>query len=130
MMRSLGWVLIGGCALLVSGCVSPEQQRAMDRQKCGDFGFVPGTNAFAHCVMTVTQQREAQEAAGLREWEEKLAREQQPHDDDDHHHHHDDDHNWDHHHDDQHDDDPRCTTINSQFGNTMTTRQECHSFGM
>jgi hypothetical protein len=52
---------------LLSGCCpTPEEQRAMDQQKCGGFGFAQGTDAFAHCMMTVTQQREAQDAADRR----------------------------------------------------------------
>jgi hypothetical protein len=53
--------------ILLSGCgPTAEEQRVMDQQKCGGFGFAPGTDAFAHCMMTVTQQREAQDAADRR----------------------------------------------------------------
>ncbi|MGV7031068.1 hypothetical protein [Methylobacterium symbioticum] len=30
----------------------------MDRTTCAEFGFEPGTDAFAQCMMDVTQQRE------------------------------------------------------------------------
>ena len=38
----------------------------LDQQKCAGFGFAPGGDAFAHCMMTVNQQREAQNAADRR----------------------------------------------------------------
>jgi hypothetical protein len=34
--------------VLLSGCgPTAEEQRVMDQQKCGGFGFAPGTDAFA-----------------------------------------------------------------------------------
>jgi hypothetical protein len=38
----------------------------MDQQKCTGFGFTPGTNAFAQCMMGIYSQREAQTAADRR----------------------------------------------------------------
>lgn len=61
---------IVGLALLAVGlaaCVSPEEQRATDQQTCAGYGFQPGTDAFAHCMMKTAQQREAQEAANARQ---------------------------------------------------------------
>ena len=56
-----------GMAAIVAGCgPTAEEQRTMDMQKCGGFGFAPGTDAFAHCMMGVSQQREAQQAADQR----------------------------------------------------------------
>ncbi len=52
----------------VAGCgLSPEEQRAADQQGCIGYGFTPGTDAFAHCMMTTAQQRSAQEAAAARQ---------------------------------------------------------------
>ncbi len=52
---------------LLTGCgPTPAEQHALDQQKCAGFGFAPGSDAFAHCMMTVNQQREAQNAADRR----------------------------------------------------------------
>ncbi len=54
-------------ALGLAACgLSPEEQRAADQQGCVGYGFRPGTDAFAHCMMATTQQREAQQAADRR----------------------------------------------------------------
>ncbi len=50
---------------LVSACVSPEEQHAADAQRCTGFGFTMGTTAFANCMMSTANQREAQQAAIL-----------------------------------------------------------------
>ncbi|MEH3148030.1 MAG: hypothetical protein PGN34_22435 [Methylobacterium frigidaeris] len=50
--------LAGACALAVSACVTAREQRAMDQTRCGEFGFELGTDAFAECMMGVSQQRE------------------------------------------------------------------------
>ena len=53
--------------LLLIGCgPTAEEQRAADQQKCSGFGFQPGTESFAHCMMGVYSQREAQAAADRR----------------------------------------------------------------
>jgi hypothetical protein len=66
-MRVLAFVAASASVLVLAGCVSPEEQRAMDQAKCSGFGFAPGTEAFAHCMMGISQQREAQEAADRRQ---------------------------------------------------------------
>ncbi|WP_298964572.1 hypothetical protein [uncultured Methylobacterium sp.] len=50
--------LAGACALAVSACVTAREQQAMDRGRCAEYGFEPGTDAFAQCMMGVTQHRE------------------------------------------------------------------------
>lgn len=55
----MGLVLVGACALTLSACVSAKEQRAMDQDKCVGFGFEAGTDAFAQCMMGVSQQRDA-----------------------------------------------------------------------
>ncbi len=63
-----------GAVLLLAGCgPTAEQQAAMDaaqraadQQKCTGFGFAPGTDAFAHCMMGIASQRDAQAAADRR----------------------------------------------------------------
>ncbi len=50
---------------LVSACVSPEEQRAADAQRCSGFGFTMGTSAFANCMISMANQSDAQQAAVL-----------------------------------------------------------------
>lgn len=52
-----------GCLLLVlaplalAGCVSADDQRAADQNKCASYGYEPGTDRFADCMMTQDNQR-------------------------------------------------------------------------
>ncbi|WP_206742651.1 hypothetical protein [Acidisphaera rubrifaciens] len=59
---------------VLAGCApSPAElaaqaaaQRAGDQNRCMGFGFQPGTDGFAHCMMTVATERDAQAAADRR----------------------------------------------------------------
>ena len=60
-------------ALVLAGCETPEQQaareaaqRAADQNRCAGFGFVMGTDQFAHCMMGLSTQRDAEAAADRR----------------------------------------------------------------
>jgi tRNA pseudouridine32 synthase/23S rRNA pseudouridine746 synthase/23S rRNA pseudouridine1911/1915/1917 synthase len=66
LMRVIYLALFGTAFALVAGCVSPEEQRAMDQRQCTGYGFTPGTDAFANCMMNTSQQRDAQAAADRR----------------------------------------------------------------
>ena len=59
-MRTLGLIVLGMSYLLVSGCetVTPQQQHAMDQQRCAGYGYAPGTDRFADCMMNTSQRRE------------------------------------------------------------------------
>lgn len=57
-MRILAMIGLAGL-LLTSGCTTPEEQRAMDQQRCAGYGFQPGTDAFAQCMMQTSMQRDA-----------------------------------------------------------------------
>ncbi|MFC3723108.1 hypothetical protein [Neoaquamicrobium sediminum] len=48
-----------------AGCVSTDDQRAMDAEKCNSFGFQPGTDGFATCMMRQDAQRTADEQRSL-----------------------------------------------------------------
>ena len=65
-MKAIHLAVLGGMVLLWGCGPTAEEQRAMDQQRCAGFGFSPGTDNFAHCMMSVTQQREAQGAADQR----------------------------------------------------------------
>ena len=43
---------MGACApaLILASCVSPEELRREDEATCADYGFRPGTDAFASCL--------------------------------------------------------------------------------
>jgi cell division septum initiation protein DivIVA len=64
------------CCLAATACLlaacgpTPEQlaaaaaaQHASDQNRCFSYGFQPGTDGFAHCMMNTAAQREAQQAA-------------------------------------------------------------------
>ncbi len=60
-------------SLLAACGPTPEEQAAMaaaqraaDQNKCQGYGFQPGTDSFANCMMTTASQREAQQAADRR----------------------------------------------------------------
>jgi hypothetical protein len=44
-----------------------QPDRLLDKQKCTGYGFTPGTDAFAQCMMKLSQQRSAQQAAAQRQ---------------------------------------------------------------
>jgi len=50
MTGKTAFFVLSGAALLLAGCVSPEEQRAQDNATCASFGFVAGTPDFATCL--------------------------------------------------------------------------------
>jgi hypothetical protein len=63
-------VVIGSAALL-GACASPEELRAQDQQMCQGYGFTPGTDPFAKCMMTADQKRKDKDAQWLRDQQKK-----------------------------------------------------------
>jgi hypothetical protein len=51
------YALLALVPLAFAGCVSAEDQRAMDQDKCTSYGYRPGSNRFADCMMDQDQQR-------------------------------------------------------------------------
>ncbi|MCT8999545.1 hypothetical protein [Chelativorans intermedius] len=51
-----------GALALISGCttMTPEEQRAADEAECRNYGFRPGTDAFAECLQRVELDRRAE----------------------------------------------------------------------
>ncbi|OJV09880.1 MULTISPECIES: hypothetical protein [unclassified Bosea (in: a-proteobacteria)] len=47
-------------ALLCSGCVTLEERRAADEARCRSYGFRPGTEGFANCLLQVDLDRSAE----------------------------------------------------------------------
>ena len=45
--------------VLLSGCLTPEQQRAADEQRCRDYGFKKRNDAFAECMQRIDIDRRA-----------------------------------------------------------------------
>ena len=72
-MKRIVALSCGALGLLLAGCVSPDEQRAMDQQSCASYGFSPGTDAFANCMMTTAQKRQEQQAADRRQREMNAA---------------------------------------------------------
>ncbi|WP_420848005.1 hypothetical protein [Nitratireductor luteus] len=58
-----------GFFVFVTGCatMTPEERRAMDEQECRDFGFKPGTDAFAGCLQRIELDRRAARRAQMAE---------------------------------------------------------------
>lgn len=50
---------------LAAGCstITPEERRAMDEAECRDYGFSPGTDAFAECLQRIELDRRAERRA-------------------------------------------------------------------
>jgi hypothetical protein len=71
-------LLLTGLILPLAGCQTPEQQIASDQDRCRGFGFVPGTDAFADCMMQTADRRDDRRAAAARQAEadDALARAQ------------------------------------------------------
>lgn len=68
------FLVVLGTIVLLTGCgpTAEEQaamdaaQRAADQERCAGFGFAPGTDAFARCMMGIAGQRDAEMAADRR----------------------------------------------------------------
>ncbi|SDM20521.1 hypothetical protein SAMN05216360_101184 [Methylobacterium phyllostachyos] len=65
--------LAAACTLGLAACVTPQERHAMDQNQCYTFGFEPGTDAFAQCMMGLHQDRAAAQAASNRYWQAQLA---------------------------------------------------------
>ncbi len=54
------WVLPAiGLAVLLSGCITPEQQRSADEERCRSYGFKKRNDAFAECMQRLDLDRRA-----------------------------------------------------------------------
>lgn len=59
-MRSAGILAVIGLTLLTSGCMTAEQRRAADEDRCRSYGFRPRTDAFAECLQRLDLFRRAE----------------------------------------------------------------------
>lgn len=46
-------------AVVLSGCMTPEQQRAADEERCRSYGFTKRNDAFAECLQRLDLARRA-----------------------------------------------------------------------
>lgn len=62
-MRPRVFLLLG--CLLLAGCttITPEEQRALDEEKCRSYGFTKRNDAFAECLQRLELDRRAQRRA-------------------------------------------------------------------
>jgi hypothetical protein len=68
MVRIVSTACLAATLSALAACgPTPAEQRAEDQSRCGGFGFQPGTDAFAHCMMNTAAQRDAQQAADRRQ---------------------------------------------------------------
>lgn len=50
------WLLpVVALTVLLSGCLTPEEQRAADEQRCRDYGFKKRNDAFAECLQRLAR---------------------------------------------------------------------------
>ncbi len=54
-------ILIAGLVTMLSGCLSPQQIRQQQAQTCAGYGFKPGTNQFAQCLMMQAQRADRED---------------------------------------------------------------------
>lgn len=54
-------ILIAGLVTMLSGCLSPQQIRQQQAQTCAGYGFKPGTNQFAQCMMMQAQRADRED---------------------------------------------------------------------
>lgn len=46
-------------AAAAAGCVTPQEQRSHDEERCRSYGFRQGTDAFARCLLDLDLDRSA-----------------------------------------------------------------------
>ncbi|MBM2886533.1 hypothetical protein [Chromobacterium amazonense] len=71
-------IAITGCALALTACVSPQELHAMDQNACASFGFQPGTDGFAKCMMKQSEKRSQENRARMEEAQKQLNAPAQP----------------------------------------------------
>ncbi|MEN5082640.1 hypothetical protein ABE438_09160 [Bosea sp. TWI1241] len=59
------WLVPLILAAALGGCVTPAEQRAADEQRCRSYGFRPGSEGLATCLMEVDLDRSASRRARL-----------------------------------------------------------------
>ncbi len=50
-------VALAAFAILLTGCQSVGERRAVDEGRCSSYGFRPGSNAYANCLQRIDLQR-------------------------------------------------------------------------
>lgn len=69
MMGKLAVAVCGlSLALVLGGCVSPEQQRGRDQGDCASYGFQPGSDAYANCMMQTRMVRDERQREDMARW--------------------------------------------------------------
>ena len=54
------WVLpVIGLSILLTGCITPEQQKTADEERCRSYGFKHRNDAFAECMQRLDLDRRA-----------------------------------------------------------------------
>ena len=65
-MRLASSLFVAALALVLSGCMTAEQQRSADEAKCRSYGFKHNNDAFAECLQRIELDRRAEARAAHR----------------------------------------------------------------
>jgi len=70
MRRTLNIALVALCMPLAAcQTMTPEERRAADQRSCAGYGFRPGTDAMAQCLLDLDLDRRAE----MRSWRDRQA---------------------------------------------------------
>jgi len=61
----------------IAGCVSAEDQRAADQEKCASYGYRPGTDGFASCMESQDWKRDDDQRRTMESLERQDRRDRQ-----------------------------------------------------
>ena len=70
----LATLAVIGTALTSCQTITPEERRAADQQTCARFGFRPGTDAMARCLLDIELDRRAERRAWRAESDAMMGR--------------------------------------------------------
>lgn len=72
------------CCVAIAGCATPEQQAAQRQaygerlqNQCRAYGFQPGTDVFAQCMMRLDQQNQSAQQAAIRQQQQMIRAQQE-----------------------------------------------------
>lgn len=61
-LKQISWMMAAVAALVGCGSAPSQSRTEMDQGRCAGYGYQPGTDAFAKCMMTIDVAREKRDA--------------------------------------------------------------------